>query len=114
MAARSNLKSLKRGPRCRYQPQTNGQMQPPIVTEFLNGRLSERASTSTIGVVMSEDGTVRMDCILSNVSSTGARLLVASTKDLPEHLVIEFEASGIRWPCQVVRRSASDLGVRFK
>ena len=89
-------------------------MQPAIIDELLNGPLSDRVPTSSTAVVMAEDDTVRMDCIVSNISSTGARLLVASTRDLPENLVIWFEASGIRWPCRVVRRSASELGVRFK
>lgn len=89
-------------------------MPPAVANEPSNGRLSDRVSTSTVGLLMSEDRKVLMDCIVTNISSTGARLMVSSPAEMPEDVVIFFADSGIRWPCRVVRRSGMEIGVRFK
>lgn len=58
-------------------------------------------------------GTVRLDCIIRNVSDTGAKLEVAKVAGIPD--VILLHAPGHRpQTCRVAWRALRELGVEYR
>jgi PilZ domain len=57
----------------------------------------------------------RIDCVVRNLSSTGASLEVVSPIGIPDSfvLVIRSEKSDVKHPCHVVWRKEHRLGVAF-
>ena len=54
-----------------------------------------------------------LDCKLSNVSDTGARIEVADAGSVPDRFLLLLAMFGGRRACQVVRRGTNHVGVRF-
>ena len=55
---------------------------------------------------------VPIKCTLSDVSVTGARLLVGNPSDVPTTFIIEIKPSLYRW-CREVWRDDNEIGVEF-
>jgi hypothetical protein len=55
-----------------------------------------------------------IDCVVRNLSSTGAMLDVASPVGIPEHFTLVLPADGHCTPCHVVWRKAKRIGVTFE
>lgn len=55
---------------------------------------------------------VPMECALSDISVTGARLLVAKPADVPATFIIEIKPGLYRW-CRQVWRDDNEIGVEF-
>lgn len=58
------------------------------------------------------DGTA-INCVVRNVSISGAALDVSSPLGVPEHFTLAFRAEGVHIPCQVVWRKERRIGVKF-
>ena len=54
-----------------------------------------------------------IDCTVRNFSATGAALDVISPVGIPDHFRLLIEADGADFPCYVVWRKPSRIGVRF-
>ena len=54
-----------------------------------------------------------IDCTVRNLSETGAALDVTSPVGIPDHFTLLIESDHIHFPCQVVWRKQSQIGVRF-
>ena len=54
-----------------------------------------------------------IDCTVRNFSETGAALDVVSPIGIPEHFTLLIEADHVDFPCHVVWRKPSRIGVRF-
>jgi CheY-like chemotaxis protein len=52
-------------------------------------------------------------CVVRDISSSGARLQVRHPIGVPDTFELIIELDGIEVPCEVVRRGASEIGVRF-
>jgi hypothetical protein len=54
-----------------------------------------------------------IDCMVRNMSNTGAALDVTSPIGIPEHFTLVFPADGLHMPCHVVWRKEKRIGVAF-
>ena len=60
------------------------------------------------------DGNTPDECQLSDVSSSGARILVKSTEEVPEDFSLLLSSVGrSRRKCQVVWRAGNEVGLKF-
>lgn len=57
---------------------------------------------------------VAIDCIIRNMSETGAALEVESTAGIPAEFTLLIKPETIRRKCRVIWRSAKRLGVHFE
>lgn len=55
---------------------------------------------------------VPIACTLSDISVTGARLLIGNPNDVPATFIIEIKPGLYRW-CREVWRDANEIGVEF-
>lgn len=77
-------------------------------------RRSGRIATCLPAVIVDGGGKALTSCVVRNLSATGAKLVVPSTAGLPEHIVLHLDGGDTRWPGRIVRRTRTELGVRFK
>jgi hypothetical protein len=64
-------------------------------------------------------GTIQLDggvtnCMVRNLSSTGAMLDVASAVGIPEHFTLVLRLEGHHIPCRTVWRKEKRIGVVFE
>jgi hypothetical protein len=76
-------------------------------------RKTRRGRTFKGGIIsINRGGTI--DCTIRNLSSTGARLEVASPVGIPDSFILLTKPDGIQYPCQVVWRKSHQIGVAFQ
>jgi hypothetical protein len=54
-----------------------------------------------------------INCLISNISISGAALEVTSPLDIPERFNLVFKADGTHIPCHVIWRQEERIGVAF-
>ena len=54
-----------------------------------------------------------MDCIVRNVTNSGARLQIANTVELPEDLGLTLDGGYSIRSCRIVWRTVTETGVEF-
>ena len=54
-----------------------------------------------------------VDCVVRNLTNTGARIVVSNTAELPENLVLTFDGGRSLRPCRLVWRRLDETGVEF-
>jgi hypothetical protein len=54
-----------------------------------------------------------IDCVVRNVTNTGARVQIANTVDLPEGLGLTFDGGYSIRPCKVIWRTVTETGIQF-
>ena len=54
-----------------------------------------------------------MNCLVRNISISGAALDVSNPLDIPERFDLVFKADGTHIPCHVIWRQAEQIGVAF-
>jgi PilZ domain len=54
-----------------------------------------------------------INCLIRDISISGAALDVAEPHDIPEHFNLVFKADGTHIPCHVVWRQKERIGVTF-
>lgn len=59
------------------------------------------------------DRSAIIDCIVRNVTNSGARLQIANTVDLPEEFEMTFDGGHSIRPCRLVWRTITETGVEF-
>lgn len=59
------------------------------------------------------DGASAIDCILRDLSDTGARLKVESPLGVPDAFALRIAGEDAQRPCRVVWRRATEIGVAF-
>ena len=76
-------------------------------------RVAPRHEVSRIGTI-SAGGTLKpMDCIVRDVSASGAMLVVKTTEGLPKSFRLSIAGTARDRICEVKRRTRQTLGVRF-
>lgn len=71
--------------------------------------LSHRAEIARI-----EDGERLADCLVLDISASGARLGLSSVADIPKEFVLVLSKPGrVLRRCKVVRSAANEIGVTF-
>ena len=54
-----------------------------------------------------------INCLVRNISISGAALDVTNPLDIPERFNLFFKADGTHIPCHVIWRQAEQIGVAF-
>jgi len=54
-----------------------------------------------------------IDCVVRNVTASGARIQIANTVELPESLGLTLDGGFTVRPCRVIWRSVTETGVQF-
>jgi hypothetical protein len=80
----------------------------------LENRASRRHVVMTRGIVHSGPDQALQRCLVRNVSATGAKLRLPTTKDVPERFTLILSRDGtVKRECCIVWRSDQEVGVRF-
>lgn len=76
----------------------------------------ERRASSRKTVLMSgaiEFAGSNINCLISDISISGAALEVTSPRDIPERFNLVFKADATQIPCHVIWRQDERIGVAF-
>ena len=65
------------------------------------------------GGAIAFSGGARIDCVIRNLSETGAALEVESPIGIPDNFMLFVNQEETKWSCHVAWRSAKKIGVRF-
>jgi hypothetical protein len=65
------------------------------------------------GGSISFSGGAKIDCVIRNLSETGAALEVESPIGIPDDFMLFVNQEETKWSCHVAWRSAKKIGVRF-
>ena len=76
-------------------------------------RQKERTRTFLKAVIEFNKGALKNDCIVKNISSTGARLDISAAISLPEEFDLRVPHRGDVFRCQLVWREKDTIGVQF-
>ncbi len=77
-------------------------------------RQSPRKTVNSPAWVNAGSGTPTCDCLLVDISDTGARLELRTPAEMPETFNLLLSANGaVQRRCQIVWRSNSQIGVQF-
>ena len=87
-------------------------MNDRAIRERQERRQSRRAKSIRGAQIVYQNGNCVMDCLILDVSDTGARIRPADLIKCPPSFTLRMTDGSTR-PCVVVRRSASELGLRF-
>lgn len=75
-------------------------------------RATPRHKTVKTGQLVFGDGLVTVDCVVKNLSTTGAGLKTDALVECPELLTLRIDQGAIH-RCQVMRYENNEMGVRF-
>ena len=76
-----------------------------------NRRSTPRRKTFKTGMIVSHGSFLTINCLVRNVSDSGARLELESALPLPREFELLFNGQS-RW-CQAIWKAARHIGVRF-
>jgi hypothetical protein len=76
-------------------------------------RASRQRALKGAQILLNQGASV-IDCIVRDVSSTGARLKVASQLGIPEQFTLVVGLDDTRRQCRIAWRRADDIGVEFE
>jgi hypothetical protein len=89
-----------------------GRQEPDQLSPYLEKRLAPRRNTTIRAQIVFNGGRGRLDCIIRNLSESGAKLEVAAVRHIPQ--TFDLLAPGHRpHGCRVVWRALKELGVEF-
>jgi hypothetical protein len=78
---------------------------------FMEKRASPRKTVLMSGAIEFAGST--LNCLVCNISISGAALEVTNPLDIPERFHLVFKADGTNIPCHVVWREGEQIGVAF-
>lgn len=60
-------------------------------------------------------GTAHLEnCVVRDISATGARLAMASTRSIPDTFDLSFDGARTLRPCRVIWRTVTEIGLQFE
>ena len=74
-------------------------------------RTSSRKTVLMSGAIEFASGTV--NCLIRDISISGAALDVTNPLEIPERFNLVFKADGTHIPCHVIWRQGEQIGVAF-
>jgi len=75
-------------------------------------RAAQRRRTLKKGKIVFDDQKCIFDCVVKDVSDTGARLVVNAWFECPDQVTLQI-IDGPTHECQVVRHNETELGVKY-
>jgi PilZ domain-containing protein len=88
----------------------NTALAPQVANE---GRIAPRRRMLKSGRIAYADRHVTIECLVRDMSATGARLKVSGSVTAPDTFELLIALDGLEANCQVVWRSGQDIGVKF-
>ena len=79
---------------------------------FMERRATPRKPVLMSGAIEFADSTI--NCLIRNISISGAALDVTDPLDIPERFDLVFKADGTHIPCHVIWRQEEQIGVAFE
>lgn len=79
----------------------------------MSERRSGRRQRSLKGGTIAIAGVTTIDCVVRDLSSTGACLQVESAVGIPDEFTLIVAKDDLQRPCRVAWRSAKRIGIRF-
>lgn len=79
----------------------------------LEKRLLPRRHTMIVAMIVFDSGRSRIDCVIRNLSDGGAKLEVASVKNIPQSFDLLVPRHRPHH-CRVAWRALKELGVEFR
>jgi len=77
-------------------------------------RKSKRRHVHHGARIMNNDGSALGECVMADLSATGARLQVKQPATLPDEFILLLSHSGqLRRRCSVTWRAETEIGVKF-
>jgi hypothetical protein len=77
-------------------------------------RRSQRQNVSCVGLIHDDQGSIIAQCIMTDVSARGAKLVMEAGFNVPDWFVLTLSRNaGVRRNCEVAWRRANSIGVRF-
>jgi PilZ domain-containing protein len=76
-------------------------------------RASRRQRVLKSGKIIYNNGSIVIDCIIRNITDTGAQLKVPTSVGIPDHFEFSETMAGKRRPVVVVWRKGDLIGIRF-
>ena len=74
-------------------------------------RANPRRPVLVSGAIQFADSTI--NCLISDISISGAALEINNVRDIPDHFNLVFKADGTHIPCHVIWREEERIGVAF-
>jgi PilZ domain len=82
-----------------------------IYQSFMENRASPRELVLISGAIEFAGSTI--NCLIRNLSISGAALEVAGPPDIPERFDLVFRVDGTHIPCRLIWRQGERIGVAF-
>jgi len=80
--------------------------------DMVDNRSAFRYKTSRPAKIMLDDGN-RIECIVRDISTKGARLELTAPTKTPDQFVLFIRGQNQRFHCNVVWRNENVMGVRY-
>lgn len=64
-------------------------------------------------MIVFDNSSSGIPCVVRDLSTQGARLLVANPVGIPDRFDLRMDQTGVRYPSKVAWRSADRIGVKF-
>jgi hypothetical protein len=84
----------------------------PLQERSMEKRTSQRHRASRAGTIEFDGGAI--NCVVRNLSSTGARLDLASPVEIPDHFILFLREDGHHTSCRTVWRKEKRIGIVFE
>ena len=81
------------------------------IAVMIERRTAPRHRTLKSGLIVFNGGRSTLACVIRNLSESGALLKVEISAGIPDRFTLRFDEKSVG--CAVVRRTLTDLGVRF-
>jgi hypothetical protein len=78
-------------------------------------RKAKRQTLHYGAYVVTSDGKLNRECVIEDISATGAKLSIENPVDIPEEFLLFFsERGGPKRFCRVTWRAVGQVGVTFR
>ena len=81
--------------------------------QMVESRRSERVRSFLRAKILFNNQNTSFDCIVRNISQTGAKIEVSNTISVPTHFDLEIPQKGRTYRARIVWRDAEAMGVEF-
>ena len=76
-------------------------------------RRADRVRSFLRARILFNNGASTIDCVIKNISQTGAKIDIVSTMSVPSEFDLEVPQRGRTYRCRMVWRTAESIGVTF-
>src|SRR4051794_27059358 len=89
-------------------------MSQPVPTLVPNQRVAPRLKVLLAAKMIFNNGQSALDCLIRNLSDTGAKLIVSAAVTLPECFDLIIPQKSLTRRARIAWRRGEDIGVRFE